>query len=418
MHVALISPYPPSIDTNSLHAELHTESVCSVREGTHFTVIAGSYNGATNAVRRFENGSTVEVRQAWSRGMAPATILRNIRRELAEPDIDLLHIHFNMVTFGGFLSSQSLLSQILADVRDRLPSIVTLHSTIISPVRRVFTDLFNRCPTVISGRDPASVPFDVLTTGVVRNSSIVAMPSAAGVQHIRPVLDNDCNARLYHIPLASLPPALRYKWSDNRRESEIDNGPRVAYVGNVAPYKGVDDLIMSFPRVLREIKEGTLVISGSQAQDSLSNGHYTTHVRRLIKRLNVGSRVTLQPQYLSVDSMLSRIDSSDVVVYPFKSDGIASMSGSVHDTLPSPKPVVISDSPRLEDYRSFSGVTIVESGVPETIAQGIVSALYASSSRTIDRAKELAPYSPERISSQYMALYEKALALHGRRCAA
>jgi glycosyltransferase involved in cell wall biosynthesis len=110
----------------------------------------------------------------------------------------------------------------------------------------------------------------------------------------------------------------------------------VLFFGNVAPYKGVEELL----EALRTVQAPMRVIIAGRCRDPVLR-------RSLVERsAALGGMVSLRLEYLDDAELLRLLADADVLVYPFRR---ITTSGSVMLGLAAGRPVVVPDLPAFRD---------------------------------------------------------------------
>lgn len=113
-------------------------------------------------------------------------------------------------------------------------------------------------------------------------------------------------------------------------------GPRrFLFVGNIAEYKGVADLLEAWRRVEADVH---LVIAGSCDDED-----FGSHIARLVAR---DARVHLDLRWLTDAELAQTLDRADVVVLPFRR---VTTTGSLMLVAAAGRPVILPDLPELTD---------------------------------------------------------------------
>lgn len=112
---------------------------------------------------------------------------------------------------------------------------------------------------------------------------------------------------------------------------------RIAYLGRVKRYKGIDHLLAALARIREEIPEAHLVIVG--------RGDDTPRLIRMTRRLGLEKRVTFAG-FVDTETKVRHLREAEVVVTPSPKEGwgVTTIEANACGT-----PVVASDAPGLRD---------------------------------------------------------------------
>lgn len=139
---------------------------------------------------------------------------------------------------------------------------------------------------------------------------------------------NGCDSETYRMEKAD--PTLIEKM---RKKFNIKDEKVVLFIGRLTYVKGVENLIMAFPSVLREFPKTRLVIIGK--------GEQYEELVEMCKRLNISENVTIISDFISEPERIASYALSDVCVFPSISEpfGIVSL-----EAMSMKKPVVVGAS--------------------------------------------------------------------------
>lgn len=142
------------------------------------------------------------------------------------------------------------------------------------------------------------------------------------------VVWNGCDAETYRMEKADKNLMARLK-----TDYGIGKDRMILFIGRLTGVKGVDNLILSFPSVLREFPDTKLVIIGKGEQ-------YNSLVQ-MCERLNISHRVKIISNFISEEERIASYALSDVCVFPSTSEpfGIVSL-----EAMALKKPLVVGAS--------------------------------------------------------------------------
>jgi glycosyltransferase involved in cell wall biosynthesis len=140
----------------------------------------------------------------------------------------------------------------------------------------------------------------------------------------------------------------------------------VLFFGYLRPYKGLDNLILAFNRVLDHKPDTTLLIVG-ECYENLSK--YTD----LLEAENLTDRTVLVTKYVANEEVEPYYKAADVVCLPYNS---ATQSGIVMMAYGFRRPVVVTDVGGLPEFvRPGATGLVVPPGDRDALAAGVVEAL-------------------------------------------
>lgn len=136
------------------------------------------------------------------------------------------------------------------------------------------------------------------------------------------------------------------------------------FFGLIKPYKGLDILLRSMPRILQSIPDARLIVAGEVYGDPAP-------YHKLIGELGLEDKVELHFKYISEPEIKVLFQRAQVCVLPYKS---ATQSGVIASSYSYNVPVIASDIGGLGEY-IVEGITgyLVEPEDPEALAAQIVS---------------------------------------------
>jgi glycosyltransferase involved in cell wall biosynthesis len=158
----------------------------------------------------------------------------------------------------------------------------------------------------------------------------------------------------------------------------------VLFFGYLRPYKGLDNLILAFNRVLEQKPDTTLLIVGECYEDL---GKYTS----LLEQENLTEKTMLVTKYVANEEVEPYYKAADLVCLPYNS---ATQSGIVMMAYGFRRPVVVTDVGGLPEFVR-AGVTglIVPPGDRERLAAGVIEGLTLA--ETVDFESRIAEFTHE-----------------------
>lgn len=413
MNVLVVGPYPPCEDTNGLWVKAWGDAlaraggdvrlcVAASEEAREFTASSG------DAPQSATTSMPLTVHRVWRRDEPSRTIVRKILAESDRFAPDVCHLHFNYFTYGNPVKSFAVLSRLLSAFSRRgVGTVVTLHSVVASPARYLatrwgleggFPRWVDRLSAFLGGLVLDRVLQDAQEVVVVSREALDWLHEHTRLR----------GPRASYIALGSLRDGLDLVAAGARDPRATPAAvPRVACVGRLVPYKGLESLIRAAGTLSQQKRSVQLTIMGSVEETAPSNRWYVQRLRRIAREEGDGA-VLFEARYVPEPEYSRLQQEADVIVFPFRDDGIIGASGSALDFgALSPARLVLTDVPRLREYRGVPGVYYCPEGNPAEMAEAIWSATLAPPIDPTERGRKLMSFSPTSISAQYVQCYRR-----------
>lgn len=136
-----------------------------------------------------------------------------------------------------------------------------------------------------------------------------------------------------------LVPYLSYKYLNDKKVNGIEKLPNekvLLFFGRISPYKGVDELLMAFSKILKDTSGLKLVIAGK--------GSYEYQIPEELKN---SSSLILLNRFIHEDEIKSLFDQADVLICPYRD---ATQSGVLMTARVFNIPVIVSNVGALPEY--------------------------------------------------------------------
>lgn len=410
MRLLVVASYPPSSDTNGFWAKAWCEAL--TREHGDVQVhYASRIEGRGPSRWESAPGSSpnpVTVRAVWRREDSAHAIVRDVLAESDRFGPEVAHLHFNYFTYGGPLKSFAVLGGLLSGFSRRgVRTIVTLHSVLASPLRYVFTRFGVKLRTP-EWMDRGFVELErFVLDRSLRYADEVVVTSPDALDWLR-THTRIGGSRARFIALGS-------RW--DMRGGIPDRGPaaqsgtpkvpQVTCVGLLVPYKGLENLISAARVLCTQNRPVRITIVGDGRECRPSNRRYVNRLRNLLGTLEDGS-VLLETRHLPDREYAQLQQESDVVVLPFRNDGVLGVSGSILDFGGSCRArLVLTDVPRLKGFGGVQGVYYCGDDDPAGLAETIWTAARAPPVDPDERRRALMHYSPDAITARYLESYAR-----------
>ena len=160
-----------------------------------------------------------------------------------------------------------------------------------------------------------------------------------------------------------------YQQSENFNISKLkidlgfnENSLVLLFFGYVRKYKGLDNLIEAFPKIVSDHPDTRLLIVGEFYDDP-------KEYFELIKKLKIDDKVKIINQFVSNEEVAKYYQISDLVILPYRS---ATQSGILNVAYGFDKPVIVTDVGGLAEFVD-EGQTgfIVNPNSPDAISEGV-----------------------------------------------
>jgi glycosyltransferase involved in cell wall biosynthesis len=193
-------------------------------------------------------------------------------------------------------------------------------------------------------------------------------------------------------------------------EEQSQSKNRILFAGAIRPVKGVDVLLRAVRLLVGRGRCETLAIIGESYYQSYQNEY--ARIRQMAIDLGLRDRV----QFLGgkTQTELARyMQQSDVLVFPSRKESFGMV---LVESLACGTPVVATRSGGPEDIVNEKVGVLVPPEDPEALADAIQRVLQRPEdfNRADLRTYALAKFSWNRISKQYLELYQEAIARHDR----
>lgn len=189
---------------------------------------------------------------------------------------------------------------------------------------------------------------EVIKNYKVKSDKIFVVPNGANLNLFKPMNQNLCKEKL------GLNMEDKY----------------VCYVGNLAPWQGLEFLIKASPIVLEKDTRARFLLVG--------DGVMGDTIKKMVKNINISDKFLFTGR-IPYEKVPEFINSSDICVAPFikaRNEKIGLSPLKVYEYLACGKPIVASDIEGVGDFlkKTNSGIT-VEPENHESLAEGIIDLL-------------------------------------------
>ncbi len=285
------------------------------------------------------NGGKIVIDRCWRGRLRDLlTLLRRVRRY----DPDLIHIQHEVFMFGG-ASSLVIVPLLALALRLRgKPIVTTLHGVI---ARHEFEGgLF--APESQVGPTLAFLILWMLLRAINSFSSVIIVHA----EFFKAVLVSQyaCPAgRIVHLPLGIEQPSEFPPQEEAKEKLGLRGRDVVLFLGYLAPYKGVENLIRAFQMGADTLGKAVLVLAGGRHPRLARQPWYRDYVRQVEGEAgNLGDRIMVKG-FVPDEQIPTYFSAADVVVIPYRH--VISMSGPLSIAISYERPVVVPDVPPFRE---------------------------------------------------------------------
>jgi beta-1,4-mannosyltransferase len=246
-----------------------------------------------------------------------------------------------------------------------------------------------------------------LRKAVVARADVIHVLSAGTVEAAAPSFEIP-DAKVLHIPH----PAYLGVYPDDVTPEEARTHYRLGaddvvygFVGNVRPYKGVDDLLAAFDSIRRDAprrdgRRRRLLVAGLPSQHA--------EIADLLSALGKDPDVVVDQRRIPADELAMPLRASDVVVLPYRQ---SLNSGALLLALSFGRPVVAAASPGVTETVGDDAAITFEAGDRGALAQALVAADRLLTPEASEAAIAAARrFDPDAISRAFMTALRERLA--------
>jgi glycosyltransferase involved in cell wall biosynthesis len=216
------------------------------------------------------------------------------------------------------------------------------------------------------------------------------------------VVWNGCDVKEYSLEKVDWKLVSKLKEKYNIKENE----KVVFFIGRLTWIKGVENLVLGFPQVLKDYPNTRLIILGK--------GEKYNDIIELIRRFDIEDKVVVRSEFVSEEERIAHYALSDICVFPSFAEpfGIVSL-----EAMALKKPVVVGASGISGFKEQVTAVGEDQTGIhvdgrkPEDIAWGIKEILKDDEKARImgenGRMKVEDIFNLDKVASETLAIYRK-----------
>ena len=353
MKLLYITAFEPTGDSTSLWSKTYAERITQRETTTEITIIAVS---DLNKDRVVEYAKNMFINYGLTQKSSFSSITKNISRSIENTNPDIVHLFFNYVTFGSILKSLCVLN-FISKVCDSkgIKHYLTLHSIIVDPFMRLLSDYRMLKSPRVQFKKVFSLISLVFLKYLKNSWDKIILPSVSEFDYFKRVLNEEERLKIQHIPLGFEFNEIKHlftKANSDDRKGET----RILFIGAIAPYKGVHNLIKAFANLNKKIANVNLSIIGRATQRGRSDLKYFNQLLHLAKSENIENVCSIRNEWLTQESIVSYLQTADLIVFPTLNDGTLSFLSSPYISLLTKKRIIMTNVPRMYDYKSIRGI--------------------------------------------------------------
>lgn len=167
--------------------------------------------------------------------------------------------------------------------------------------------------------------------------------------------------------------------NDARKSLGIPSDKRTAlFLGMLRPYKGLDDLLDIWPRILSQVPNAQLILAGA--------GEDTEYIEHIQRRCHNMPGVRLEARFITNEEIPVFYAAADLALLPFRA---ITTSGSLILALSYECPVVTPAIPSITGTLEFQASLLYEPGKKDALYHATLTGLQADTNKWKPHLKEL-----------------------------
>ena len=317
---------------------------------------------------------------------------------------DVVHLFYNYVTFGSVLKSLRVLRFVSNLCNERgIKHYLTLHSIIVDPVKRLLSEYGILDSLGIRFQKIFALFSRFHLRNIKNNWDEIILPSVSGFEYFMSILNEEDRAKIHYIPLGFEFNKTRHLIS---KENPYDKKTvtRILFLGAIAPYKGVHNLIEAMAMLNKKMGSVNLSIIGRATLRGKEDLKYFNKLLSLIKKKKIENVCSIRNEWLSQESIISYLQSTDLVVFPTIDDGTLSMLSSPYVAFLTKKIILMTNVPRMYDYRSIRDIIFCNPG-SKNLFNAIYAQIVQSKTHDVDYNDGCQAHEMTHIIEEYLDLY-------------
>lgn len=304
-------------------------------------------------------GSTV-VKHVWTPNFYPFQILRQTLRDW----LDIIHIQYELVTFGSLYTSLLFPLLLLLLKLIRVKVVITVHGIFPKSMLK----------HVLPGELP--IPQIILKLYLVFTHKLIDLFGDALIVHSHSMKKTFSSEYKIKRKIYIIPHGFDFEKDEdlsriNLWKSRLDEHRVILFFGYITPRKGVTYLIRAFEQVVKKYPDVRLVIAGDVRPYYKSYGE---KVKSLSKKLNLEDKIIFAG-FIDERDVLALYSQCDIVALPYE-PFIMGTSGTLALAVQNGKPVVATRIPYFEEeLKDKEDAVLVPLQDVDYLAKGIESLL-------------------------------------------
>ena len=401
MKLLYITAFEPSSDSTSIRSKNYAEGITKREPTIEITVIAVSESKENHSVKYAEN---LFVNYGLTQHSSFSSITNKILVSIENVKPDIVHLFYNYVTFGSVLKSLRVLRFISNICNEKgIKHYLTLHSIIVDPVKRLLSEYGILDSLGTQFQKIFSLLSRFHLRNIKNNWDEIILPSVSEFEYFKSILNKEESVKIHYIPLGFEFGEIRHlipkEIPDDKKRVT-----RILFFGAIAPYKGVHDLIETVAILNKEIGGVNLSIIGRATLRGKEDLRYFNKLLHMVKKLKIDNVCSIRNEWLSQESIILYLQSSDLIVFPTIDDGTLSLLSSPYIALLTKKRILMTNVPRMYDYRNIKDIIFCKPG-PKNLFTTINTQIVHSKTHEVDYNDGCEAHEMTHIIEQYLELY-------------
>ena len=401
MKLLYITAFEPSSDSTSIRSKNYAEGIAKKEPTVEITVIAVSDYKENHSVKYAEN---LFVNYGLTQKSSFSSITNKILVSIENVKPDVVHLFYNYVTFGSVLKSLRVLRFISNVCNEKgIKHYLTLHSIIVDPVKRILSEygILDSLGTQFQKLFSLFSRFHL--RNLHNNWDKIILPSVSEFEYFKSILNEEESVKILYIPLGFEFNEIRHLIS-NEKPNDKKDVTQILFLGAIAPYKGVHNLIEAVAMLNKKVGGVNLSIIGRATLRGKDDLRYFNKLLRIVKKLKIDHICSIRNEWLSQENIISYLQSSDLIVFPTIDDGTLSLLSSPYISLLTKKRILMTNVPRMYDYRNIRDIIFCNPG-SKNIFTAIYTQFIHSKTHEVDYNDGCRTHEMTHIIEEYLELY-------------
>jgi glycosyltransferase involved in cell wall biosynthesis len=383
LRVVYVSSYTPRKCGIGTYTENLTKNIDALKELKPSAVVAVNDPGP---LYKYSKKVVFQINQEDREGYQKAA------DKINRSNFNLVNVQHEFGLFGGIWGNY------LVDFLKKLekPCVTTMHTT-LSPSSKGYQSMENMAV------------HDEVVREIGKNSSAISVmtkKAAAILQEDYKVDAEKINVIPHGCPTMPFIPS-----SQGKAKLSLQGRILLSNFGLLSRDKGINDIIMALPEIVKEWPEVLLVVIGqTHPRVKMSEGEvYRKHLKNLVATLNLEKNVTFQNRFLSQKSLIDYLHATDIYICAhLKKDQLS--SGTITYALGAGRAIISTPFYYAMEVLAKGRGLLCKFSDPPSITENIKFLLRNPNERD-SMEKRAYEYSRDitwpRVAAQYISLFEK-----------